>query len=381
MNLRILSKWVVFLRDARLLVAGLLLVLPGCGGSSPSNTNKLRVAYLGLTCEAPIFVAYEKGFFQEEGLDVELVKTDWNGLREGLSLGTFDANHTLAMYLLKPIEQGADIKITGGIHTGCLRVQVASNSPINDIKALKGKRIGVPTHIGSPPYLFACRVLSASGIKPNPEHKEIEWLPYPPDVLAKALQSGQVDAVATSDPIGTILVGKGLVRTIADQAVDPPYNDEYCCVAVVSGKLARGNPQVAAKVTRALLKAAKWVSINPQAAGRLSVEKGYTASTVEINVQAISKLNYTPGVNKCRNSLTRIAQEMKEAGLLNAPTDPAELARRAWLDLEGVSDAWINSLRLAQIPGGGRPALLSPQAFAALFEGRAPCCACCCLTD
>jgi NitT/TauT family transport system substrate-binding protein len=372
-------KWSLFLRGGGLLAVGLALVLPGCSRSS-SSSNKLRVAYLGLTCEAPIFVAYEKGFFQEEGLDVELVKTDWNGLREGLSLGTFDANHTLAMYLLKPIEQGADIKITGGIHTGCLRVQVASNSSINDIKSLKGKRIGVPTHIGSPPYLFACRVLSAHGVKPMPEYKEVEWLPFPPDVLAKALQSGQVDAVATSDPIGTILVGKGLVRTIADQAEDPPYNDEYCCVAVVSGKLARGNPQAAAKVTRALLKAAKWVSVNPQAAGRLSVEKGYTASTVEINVQAISKLNYTPGVNKCRDSLARIAQEMKTAGLLNAPTDPAELARRAWLDLEGVSDAWIKSVSIAQVPDGGRPVRLSPQAFAALFEGRL-CCACCCLNE
>src|SRR5690348_15488161 len=57
---------------------------------APQNT-KLKVAYLGLTCEAPIFVAQEQGFFKEEGLDVELVKTEWDGLREGLGLGRFDA--------------------------------------------------------------------------------------------------------------------------------------------------------------------------------------------------------------------------------------------------------------------------------------------------
>ena len=31
------------------------------------------------------------------------------------------------------------------------------------------------------------------------------------------------------------------------------------------------------------------------------------------------------------------AQEMKKAGLLSPSTDPAELAKRAWLDLDGVT--------------------------------------------
>src|SRR5580704_11272357 len=138
-----------------------VLSAAGCGKGTPGAAGDgrvpLKVAYLGLTCEAPIFVAQEQGFFKEEGLDVELVKTDWDGLREGLGLGRFDANHTLIMYLLKPIEQGLDIKITGGIHTGCLRVQAGAKSEIKSPADLKGKKIGVPTHLGSPPYLFACR--------------------------------------------------------------------------------------------------------------------------------------------------------------------------------------------------------------------------------
>jgi sulfonate transport system substrate-binding protein len=355
------------------------LILAGCGKQAPTSASdrpRLKVAYLGLTCEAPIFVAQEKGFYAEEGLDVELVKTDWDGLREGLGTGQFDANHTLIMYLLKPIESGTDVKITGGIHTGCLRLQVGAKSDIKSVKELKGKKIGVPTHIGSPPYLFSSRVLAANGIDPRPAGGDVEWIPYPPDVLGKAVDDGRVDAVCTADPIGTILLGKGLVKTLADQAVDQPYQDEYCCASVVSGKLARENPAAAAKVTRALLRGARWVHENPTAAAKLGVEKKYVAASAEINAQALSKLKYMPGISRCRQSLDAAAKEMKQAGLLKDTTDPEALAKRAWLDLDGVNDEWINGVKVEKVDGGGRPPLLNPVQFTTLFEALD--CTCCC---
>jgi NitT/TauT family transport system substrate-binding protein len=363
--------------SASLVLASCLALLPsGCGGN---KERKLTVAYLGLTCEAPIFVAYENGFFKEEGLDVELVRTDWNGLRQGLGIGTFDANHTLIMYLLKPIESGTDIKITGGIHTGCLRVQAGADTDINSVKDLKGKRIGIPTHIGSPPYMFCCRVLAAKGINPDPDPQkgEVTWKPYPPELLGKAIKNGEVDAVATTDPIGTILLGDKTVRTIADQAADAPYAEEYCCVAVVSGKLAAENPAAAAKVTRALMKGAKWVSVNPKAAAKLSIEKKYIAADLKVNEQALAKLSYEPGVAKCRASLSQAAREMKLAGLLQPTTDPEALAKRAWLDLDGVTDEWVKGLKVERVADGGRPRLLDPVAFAALFHGPSGTCTCC----
>ena len=69
-------------------------------------------------------------------------------------MGRFDANYHLIMYLLKPIEKGLDVKITGGIHSGCLRIQAGTKSDISRWE-LKGKKIGVPTAIGSPPFLFS----------------------------------------------------------------------------------------------------------------------------------------------------------------------------------------------------------------------------------
>src|ERR1700759_5065647 len=76
---------------------GLALLASGCVGSSdapgPAGPSKVKVAYLGLTCEAPIFTAYEKGFFREENLDVSLVKCEWATYKATLALGGFDITH------------------------------------------------------------------------------------------------------------------------------------------------------------------------------------------------------------------------------------------------------------------------------------------------
>jgi NitT/TauT family transport system substrate-binding protein len=374
-----------------LLGAVCVILLPlGCGPTPNNNGQsgpiKLKVAYIGLTCEAPIFVAQEKGFYKEEGLDVELVPTDWTSLQSGLSTGRFDANHTLLMYLLKSAEQGLDVKITGGVHTGCLRIQAGVNTDIKTVEDLRGKTIGVPAPAGSPPHMFASRVLAAHGIDPSMEKKEVIWKPIQGGALEAALKSGEIQAVADSEPLGSRFVGDKVVKAtpVADQAEDEPYKDEYCCVVVVSGQLARNNPTAAAKVTRALLKGAKWVSENPQAASDLSIEKKFVPSSPNIkviNAQALLKLNYTPGVSKCRKSLDEAAADMKRAGLLKPATDAQELAKKAWLDLDGVTDEWVNSLKVEKT-AAARPALLNPVDFAALFTGGKSCCgACCCIGE
>jgi NitT/TauT family transport system substrate-binding protein len=217
----------------------------------------------------------------------------------------------------------------------------------------------------------------AAGVDPRPEKKDVEWAPYPPAELGLALERGLVDAVCTSDPIGTILVGKKLVKSIADQAADKPYRDEYCCASVVSGKLAKENPEAAAKVTRALLKAARWVEENPAAAAKMAVKKKYIAASEEVNAQALAALRYVPGVARCRESIGQAAREMKSAGLLKETTDPEALAKRAWLDLAGVTDEWIKGLKFQKVAGGGRPARLDPVQFVALFEAQKDCVCCC----
>src|SRR4029077_7869750 len=156
-----------------------LLLFTGCGKKTSTtkviNSKHVKIGYIGLTCEATIFVAYEKGFFKDEGLEPELVKCSWAAYKDNLALGSYDFTQHLVMYFLKPIEQGLDVKFLGGVHTGCLRVQGPTNSPIKSVADLRGKRIGVPG-MGTPPFIFATRAVSTAGLSPA---KDIEWKVYP----------------------------------------------------------------------------------------------------------------------------------------------------------------------------------------------------------
>ncbi len=87
-----------------------------------------------------------------------------------------------------------------------------------------------------------------------------------------------------------------------------------------------------------------------------------------MNAQAIAKLNYRPAVASARENLLVAARDMKKFGYLNENTDPEDLVRRAWLDLPGVSDEWIKTLKVETVAGGGRPPLLSVAGFAAFFD-------------
>src|SRR5206468_2937726 len=270
-------------------VALSVLLMAGCRkhpASSAAHSNKVRVGYIGLTCEAPIYAAYEKGFFKEEGLEPKLVKCNWATYKDALALGSYDITHHLVMYFLKPIEQGLDVRFLAGIHRGCLRVQAGVKTNIHTIQDLKGKRIGVPG-MGTPPFVFANRVFGTHGIDAG---KDVTWKVFPAGELGLAIDKGEVDAVCNAEPIGSLLIAEGKVRNIADQIMDAPYKDEYCCEVIANGKWVDANPYTAARATRALLKGAKWVE-----------------------------------------------------------TDTEALAKRAFMHLDGVTDEWIKTLEVEKI--------------------------------
>ena len=325
----------------------------GCAAAPVAENGlaKIKVGCIGLTCEAPLYSAYENGFFKDEGLDVEFVKCEWAKYKDTLALGGFDITHHLIRMFLKPLEQGLDVKFTGGVHTGCLRVQTGVDSAIAKPTDLKGKRFGVPG-MGTPPMIFASRVLGDNGVDAG---KDIEWKVYPAGELGLALEKGEVDAIADAEPIGTILVAGGKVKNVADQAKDAPYKDEYCCAVISNGKWAEANPDLCARATRAILKGAKWVQENPRAAAQLAVEKKYTASTPEVNTSAIGNLNYMPSISGAEVAMTKAATAMKNCGMLDASTNIDELVKKGFMTLPGVNDAWIGELKVEKVADGQIP--------------------------
>ncbi len=339
-----------------LLVTLPALLLAGCSKKSGKaevkivNSKHVKIGFIGLTCEAPIYTAYEKGFFKDEGLEPELVKCSWAQYKDNLALGAYDITHHLVMYFMKPIEQGLDVRFLGGVHTGCLRVQTGVNSPIHKIQDLKGKRIGVPG-MGTPPFVFANRVFGTHGVDAS---KEITWKVYPAGELGLALKKGEVDAVADAEPIGTLLISQGVARNVEgmDEATDMPYANEYCCEIIANGKWIDANPDSAARATRAILKGAKWVQENPKAAAQLAVDKKYLASTVDLNTVALSRLKYIPSVKHAEETLFTAAKEMREAKMLSPDTDTDALAKKAFQHLEGVTDEWIKTVQVEKVPGG-----------------------------
>lgn len=329
-----------------LLIAATLMifVLAGCGGqkatttvapkqsSAPKELKKINIGYFGNTCEAPIFAAYEKGFFEEEGLDPQMIKGDANTLKDGLATGKIDVTDGLLNQWLKPIESGLNIKFVTGIHTGCIQALASKNSAINTFKDLKGKTVGVPA-IGGGPMILVSRLLYKEGID---SQKDVQWKVYPNPELPLALEKGEVDAIALADPFAQIQVDGGKAKSIYNSAQDAPFKDEYCCLVVLNGKLIENDPDTAAAVTRAIMKGARWVNDHQEEIAQIEVDKKYVPGDPATNARILSTYNYIPSVDGGEKAVLNGAKEMKAIGVLNPETDPEALAKASFIRLKGV---------------------------------------------
>jgi NitT/TauT family transport system substrate-binding protein len=78
-------------------------------------------------------------------------------------------------------------------------------------------------------------------------------------------------------------------------------------------------------------------------------------------------------VARGKRDLLSAAKDMKKCGFLNPDTDPEALVNKAWLDLHGVTDDWVNGIKVDKVAGGGRPPAFSDTAFAAYFNDARAC--------
>lgn len=138
-----------------MMMAIALSPLPGHG----AQLEKIRVAtsHMPMSQFAGVYVALEKGFYREMGLDVELVwpKTTQTAI-DMLAKGETDiiANQVLAVLLYNDAHQKAPIVnlLQTSQHSG---LAIVSHEPIYDFEQLKNKKIGVwdkGFHEGGPAF-------------------------------------------------------------------------------------------------------------------------------------------------------------------------------------------------------------------------------------
>lgn len=340
----------IFSRVLSGVLAGTLaLSLSACGssssadssaadGASDSGTTHLRLIYSPSLCAAPMYIAIENGYFEDEGLNVEQVTVDAAHVSEAIGADQVDVGMGLIGKLLQPLENGLPIKFTTGLHTGCTKLLVPGDSDIKSITDLKGKKIGVPG-LADAATVVSKRSLSAAGIGVTEQNMEVEFSLYSRNDLPQALENGAVDAIALGDPTASIAEEQYGLTALIDTATDPEYKDEYCCAAFVTSKLAAENPKAAAAFTRAVQKASQWVQENPDETAKIIVDKQYISGDVDFCAQILKTYNYKPSVQGGYDALKQNAQELTEIGILKEGTDATKFADNAYMFFDDVPDA------------------------------------------
>ncbi len=288
-----------------------------------ASLGKIRIAYAGGACEAPVFVAYHNGFFKAEGLEPEILQAEFDALRTGVSSGKIDASVGNFGWF-KAIEQGFKVKITGGIHAGCIKFVVPKDSPIKSLADLKGKTIGID-EIGQGPQIDLSIAARSAGLDPA---KDISWRAYPPPQLSDAVKKKEIDGFVVWDPFASDAVAKEGYRVIFDIGEVEPFRSGFCCFAVVSSSLLEKSPKKAAAFTRAILKAAAWVGTHPRETAELEVKEKYVTDDVALVEKLISSYYWKPSVDRAAESAKFFIHQQKIDGILEATTDEGKLYDR-----------------------------------------------------
>ncbi|MBQ7264877.1 MAG: ABC transporter substrate-binding protein [Firmicutes bacterium] len=307
--------------------------------SGESKGYKLKISYNGSLCEAPTQMADTLGFFAAEGLDYEMVRVDAAQMAEAVGSGKVDAGFGLLGKFMQPIvENGLDMKITAGIHTGCTRILVPQDSDIKTVADLKGKVVGTTGLGAAAPTIITRRALLHAGLDGTETTKDVEFKVFGGAELAQALENGAVDAIANSDPQAAIAQKEYNLRALVDTATTDDFKDEYCCISFVTGKTAQEHPEEAAKFTRAVLKAAQWVENHKDETAQLQIAKNWIAGEPESNAEVLKTYSYKPDINGGITALEATIPDLQTLKLISSEKSAKDIISEITYKPEGVTN-------------------------------------------
>ena len=228
--------------------AALALLFFHCNATAQSKPDKVRIGYAARAVAHSVpFVAKEAGFFAEEGIDAEIVRTAGSIAPMALVANEVDIA-IMSAYLMIPVAaQNKDVVMLGGFSRYASMVFVA-RPDVKGAQDLKGKIVGIqrPGDAYEKSARFALRHLGLDA------DKDVQMLALGTnDVMWSALQTGRVSATILSPP-GTLFARKAGMNFMVDLT---DLKLEYQGSTIATRRsFVQKNPQLATRALRAIVR-------------------------------------------------------------------------------------------------------------------------------
>lgn len=255
------------------------LALSSC---NPTTKNKkIKVGYLPMVSSLTHFVAVEKGYYKDEGLEVEAnpIKTS-NLIAQDLVAGHIDAGIELSIVpLLKQLENSPNSAKIFSISSitnenGFDGILVKSNSTMTKLEDLARKKVGVF------PGTTAKKSLAEIFKTKFPNLEIPIFIELDPPLHIQSLENGDIDGLFTYEPTLTLGIVKNGFKKISTSIYALQYSPNPIGVAAVNNKWLEENPETAKAFFRAIDKAVGFIKNNPTEARQILA----TATKLDTNV-------------------------------------------------------------------------------------------------
>jgi len=251
-----MAGFIVAVRSPRRVRMILATVLLGGLLSVPSSAQgqKIRIAYSSRSnTVTPLYVAADKGFFRQEGLEVELIQV--SPRLGAMAVMNGDVAFTTSFTsTFRAILQGVPLKLVmvalkKGIY------YLVTRPEIKNIQELKGKKLGIATIRGTD-SIVADELLRSKGFNPALLQQIVIG---DTRTRAQALMTGVVQVVSLSPPHDLLLKNMGYNILAGPPEVGLPASGLF-----TSNRLLQENPQTVNRALRAVVKANRFIAENRQ---------------------------------------------------------------------------------------------------------------------
>jgi len=295
--------------------------------------RKLKLSWnASAVCLVGPLAGVARGIYDKYNLEVELVNFggSTDQLLEAIATGKSDAGVGMALRWLKPLEQGFDVKITAGAHGGCMRLIGPAALKGGGMAGLKGKTIAV-ADMTAPTKNFFNIQFNKLGIDGD---TEVTWRQFPGPLLRAAVERGEADVLADSDPLTYLWLKDEKFVEIASN-LDGEFAHRTCCVLGVSGSLIRDDRDVARALTLATLEAQDYVVAHPEEVAKLFLEfapVGTQIADLEAMVRYHTHGHHPYGA-ALKDEIVKYADELKAVSVFRPTTNSQKFADRIYADV------------------------------------------------